>query len=574
MKYNVLLIVIFYSVFSVSGSLYAVGEKTVRFDGRMIGNMANVRTGVAELVQVRPVPVLALASSGRTVTTYDHTGRRAESFLDLSLSFDERHPSLFRDSAGRYRITVSPALASVDRRLARAGYGAALFPGASLAASLAGINAAASAAGQAGNPVPLRIEAQSPAALFAPNKRFGDFSLEFWLHPLNMENGEQILYWVSSPPVRNLNGNQAASGTHNNFQRILCVSSRNRLHWSFQNFFISPDGRESVDISFSGISAVVPKTWSHHLIRFDSATGMVEYLVNGRAEAIEYATSTRRESGEVFTPLTGEGGSFVLGGNYMGMMDEFKIHGSFVSDSPVRKYSARGGRIETRAIDLGEGNNEILNIEVSGGRTRVINHRVNSEHRRNGRFLFSDDSEMQFFIRTSDNPHRWDNPWRAVTPGAGLDGSVNGRYVQLAVDFYPSADGETSPYLEEIKITFLPEIPPLPPSGLTAVAMDGAVRLTWRSSPNALGYFVYYGSADDGAFGDGIFGPFFGVDSTLGPSPIDAGQTNSITITGLKNGTLYHFRVAAYGSRNQNAALSHAGEFSREVRARPLRGLN
>jgi hypothetical protein len=207
----------------------------------------------------------------------------------------------------------------------------------------------------------------------------------------------------------------------------------------------------------------------------------------------------------------------------------------------------------------------------------VVQARINSEYKRNGRFLFTDDSEMQFFIRASDNPYRFANPWLPVTPGVELEGAVKGRYVQLAVDFYPSADGEASPFLEEIKITYFPEETPLPPPNLTAVAMDGAVRLTWRNSPSpdVQGYLVYYGTANDTSTSS----VFFGEGAALGASPIDVGMTTTVRIDGLTNGTLYYFRVAAYAGRgNHNSAYLqalpyHVGEFSREVRARPLIGL-
>jgi hypothetical protein len=319
-----------------------------------------------------------------------------------------------------------------------------------------------------------------------------------------------------------------------------------------------------MDISFSGLSTIVPKTWSHHLIRFDSATGAVEYLVNGKIEAIEYATATKREGGEVFTPLTGEGGAFILGGSFSGLIDEFIIHDNYAAAASARKYPAQGGRIETSAIDLGAGNNSVLRLDATGGKTSVLDARASNEFRRGGRFLFSDDSEMQFFIRASDNPYRWNSAWLPVTPGANISGAVKGRYVQLAVDFYPSANGEASPYLEALYITYLPDEPPMPPANLTAVAMDGAVQLQWRSSPgqNVEGYLVYYGTSSD---------DYFGEDASLGPSPIDVGKKNSAFIDGLKNGTLYFFRVAAYSHKGpDNAPSLHTGEFSREVRARPL----
>ena len=537
MKRHVYLIALLYLFSLALGSLYGIGEKTIRLGGDSLWKMVNYRAGITEMNLVRPTPVVILASSGGL----------SSAGLDLALSFDEGRPALFRDSAGRYRVIVSPLLAAVDDHFAQAGSGAALFQAALTE------NSKPERPNAGGS---LVVEADSRDALFAPNNHIYDFSIEFWLHPFSAENGERILQWSSVRPIKNNKTNFAS-------QEIQCVSSKNRLRWSFVNFFYSPDGASSIDIKIDGVSAVVPKTWSHHLIRFDSITGMIEYLVNGKTETVEYATASGSEGGEVYTPIAGEGGSFTFGSVFSGMLDEFKIHGAHVPNPAVRKYPVRGGRIETRALDLGEGSNGVLKIEASGGKVSILDKKINNEFKRNGRFRFSDDSEMQFFIRSSDNPWQWDNSWHSVTPGADLNGAVHGRYVQLAVDFYPSANGEVSPYLEELRITYLPDEPPLPPAQLTAVAMNGAVQLRWKNSPDqkTAGYMVYYGTASDDYFGEG---------AALGGSPINAGKQNTISIDGLKNGTLYYFRVAAY-SQSSPDAPPHTGEFSREVRARPLR---
>jgi hypothetical protein len=553
MKSKFCSLLIVYLFFAVSGSLYCIGEKTISLGGASSWALAERRSGVAEVNRVRSHPVLLLAAAGSPA------GNRVKASLtgfapDLSLSFDEGNTALFKDGAAHYRLAVSPLLEAVDRRHARAGNGAALFS-AALAAGSSGETAKSGGA--------LAIEPQSKAALFAPNNHIGDFTLEFWLYPLNMENGEQILSWASSCPFEDKGGNDYV------FQRILCVASKNRLQWSFLHFFTSPDNTRHINISVEGKAAVVPKTWSHHLIRFDSATGMLEYLVNGVSEAIEYASFTGHEGGEVYPPIAGEGGSFTLGGNFMGLMDEFKIHSAWVGSPILQRYPLQGGRIETRPIDLGQGSSGVLAVEASGGRTSAAGARSGGEFKKNGRFRFSDESEMQFFIRSADNPYQWDErDWRVFIPGADLAGNIRGRYVQVAVDFYPSADGESSPYLEELRIIYQPNEPPLPPGALTAVAMDGAIQLHWKNSPdaNTAGYLVYYGLAS---------GEYLGEDAILGASPIDAGKRNSIFIDGLKNGTLYYFRVAAYDRQySANAPAFHAGEFSREARARPLQGLS
>jgi hypothetical protein len=238
-------------------------------------------------------------------------------------------------------------------------------------------------------------------------------------------------------------------------------------------------------------------------------------------------------------------------------MDEFMIRSDFSGKPGLQKYR-RGGRLETGAVDLGRGNNGVLKIEASGGRTRNeggINRNIYGR----GGFSFPDNAGIRFFIRTSDNPFRWnETDWLPVLPGTDLP-EIHGRYVQLAADFYPSGDGETSPYLEELRIVYLPDEPPRPPPALSAVSRDGAVELSWKPSPDqdTEGYLVYYGVSG---------GEYFGEDAILGKSPIDAGKRTSLRIEGLANGVLYYFAVAAYDG---GGASFHAGEFSRETAVRP-----
>ena len=523
------------------GSVFAVGERTITLGGDTSWRSAENRAGISEVRNIRPNPVLVLSSrTGVSVSGYSaatgvlgNFSPLTESTLDLSVSFDERETRLFRDSVGHYRLMVPPYIEAVDRRQARAGAGAVLF-------GRSGIET---------NSNPVVIQPQNSNALFAPGNSIRDFSVEFWLYPQNLENGEQMLSWVAS-----------------GMQRITAAASRNRLQWSFVNFFASPNGAAHINIEFSGNTPVIPKTWSHHLIRFDASTGMLEYLVDGSTEAIVYATATGRESTEVYTPVTGNGGTFLLGERFTGLIDEFKIHKACIGRTSTQRYYPDGGRVETRAVDLGETSSGIVRIDVLGGRTSVRGGAaVQNEFRENGRFRFSDDSEMNFFIRAGENPFLLNNnQWVSFTPGAAISG-IQGRYVQIAVDFYPSADGETSPYLDQLRIVYIPGGAPLPPRNLTASASDGAVSLRWRNSPapNVAGYLVYYST---------VRGELFGTDAALGASPIDVGITNSVFIDGLRNGTLYYFRVAAYNLVT-GELLYNIGEFSAEVTARPLTGL-
>jgi hypothetical protein len=544
MKKLIIIICIVYIFLFICGSVYAAGEKSILLGAGATWKTAESRTGITEAAMIRPFPVLLLSSAA--VTSVD--GYRAasgiignfsdltEPALDLAVSFDETIPALFKDSTGKYKISVPPDIESADRVHARAGSGAVLF-------GRTGMNEASG---------PIVIQPQSANALFAPGSRIKDFSIEFWLYPMSMENGGQILSWVST----------MADNTGRE-QRINCIVSRNRLNWSFVNFFTSINDSRQINIDFTCLSPVIPKTWSHHLIRFDSVTGMIEYIVDGRGESIAYATSTGREKAEVHTPVIGNSGRFSLGGNFSGLMDEFKIHGVCIGRSSIQKYVSGGGRIETAALDLGQRSSGVVRINASGGRTSVKSTTVQNEFRENGRFRFSDDSEMNFFIRAGENPYLLkDSPWINFTPGADITG-IRGRYVQIAADFYPSADGESSPYLEQMSVVYIPGEPPLPARNLTASAKDGGVQLNWKQSPsaNTAGYLVYYSA---------VRGELFGNDAALGQSPIDAGNTDRIYIDGLKNGTLYYFRVASYDLTDGDY---NVGEFSAETSARPLLGL-
>jgi hypothetical protein len=263
----------------------------------------------------------------------------------------------------------------------------------------------------------------------------------------------------------------------------------------------------------------------------------------------------------VYTPLLGEDGSLTLGGRFMGLLDEFKIHSRLAAVSGLGKYPPEGGRVESRPLDLGEGNSGILRVEASGGRAAGSSREGRNEYRRNGDLRFPDEAALHFSIRAADSPYQWTGAeWRPFWPGRTLPEDIRGRYVQVAVEFYPSGSGESTPYLEELRIVYRRDDPPFPPSFLSAIPRDGAVELSWRASleKDVEGYLVYYGSAP---------GEYFGGEALQGRSPLDAGNRTSLRVEGLKNGTLYYFAVAAYDRK----APYHPGEFSREVTARPLR---
>jgi hypothetical protein len=516
----------------IAGGAYGLGEKTLVLGAGSGWNSVEKRIRVAEVPLIRPNPVLAL-TPGRL---RDEAG--PESPPDMIVSFDEGRPGLFADRAGNYQVSASPSLRAADQRWAKEGAGAAHFSG----------------EGEPG----LTIFPREPEALLAPGRPVRDFSIEFWLYPFNVDQGEQILSWNS------IRRTPSGAAVH---QRIEGMFIKNRLHWTFRDFFSNPGDTLRPALSLSSIAPVVPQTWSHHLIRFDSDTGIVEYLVNGKLEGTAYATATGREGGEVYLPVIGREGRLVLGGHYTGIMDELRTYSRYIENPPLARYPREGGRVETRPLDLGERDSGVLKVEARGGRFSAAGAfgaggRIYHEYAGTGGFFFPDSSAMQLFIRAGNNPYSWtdESEWLPVTPGGELPPALRGRFVQLAAVFYPSGDGETTPYLDELRIVYKPNEPPRPPTLVSAIARDGAVELSWRANPDpgVGGYLVYYGASS---------GEYFGEAAVLGPSPINVGKRTSIRLDGLRNGSLYFFSVAAYNQSEDDAP----GPFSREVSARPLR---
>jgi hypothetical protein len=499
--------------------VFALGETVLKFGGKAGWGQFTGRDNLVETDGLRPYKVLALgtASPGGDPT------------LDMDITFDEGDAELYIDRTGRYGLQASRTVNGAPAPWARFGNGAAVF--------LGGADGAA-----------VSITARRHDALFSAGADIGDFSIEFWLYPVSMENGEEPFEWNAAE----LNGSWDS-------QNISCYVSRNRIDWDFSNFFFEPAGGRSINPRLIPSSPVLPKSWSHHLLRFDAATGLLEYLVNGVLEAVTYTTASGREAGEVFLPVAGGRGGFTLGKNFNGMMDSFRILRRFVERPDLHSYPD-AGRLQSGPIDMGAQNSAVLRVDASGGLYAPSAVRDSSRNGGNGGgwtalndgFRFPDGAEMRFFLRTSNSLYVWNEAdWQTFTPGRNLS-MTDGRYVQIAVQFYPGGGFETTPYLEELSLVFKKNDPPSPPAFVTAVPGNGAVELSWRPSrdENAEGYLVYYGTAS-GDYSEA--------------RPVDAGKRTSVSIDSLTNGVLYYFSVSAY---DKTMTL---GNYSKEVLARPLR---
>jgi hypothetical protein len=107
-------------------------------------------------------------------------------------------------------------------------------------------------------------------------------------------------------------------------------------------------------------------------------------------------------------------------------------------------------------------------------------------------------------------------------------------------------------------VVYEPDLAPGSPADLKVVPGDGRVTLSWKRVPedDVRGYYVFYGEAPLN---------YQGTDAREGVSPIDVGNVTSFELTGLTNGKLYFFVVAAYDS----SSPPHLSDFITEKSARP-----
>ncbi len=424
---------------------------------------------------------------------------------ELLLHFDTVPPS---DAAGRYSVT-RPGDARLSTAVTAFGTGSAAFEG--------------------GAPIVIEPLPRGAGGRSAPGGRSegflgtGDFSVELWLDPLHLGDGETVLAWSAQ---------QARDGAIRS-QSVTCRVRKRTLEWSVAGAFLSDR-----TFTLKGLTPLTPSRWTHHLLRYEAATGLLEYLVDGTSEAVTYATDTGHDGGSVLPLVADAGGRLLIGGGLTGLLDELRVSHRFVEHPQLRRYDTNAATVMTVPLDLGQSGCRLVRIEAVSATPGA--------------------SAIELAYRISEDPSfRGDEAWTPFTPAAPLDAQApSGRFLQIRADLM--SDGSVSPRLSRLRIVYEPNLPPPPPARVLAQAGDGSITLSWRRvyAEDLAGYFVYYGTEP---------GVYSGEDSAAGASPVDAGNVTTFTLTGLTNGRLYYIAVAAYDdtpSRQQSV-------FSTEVTARP-----
>jgi hypothetical protein len=480
----------------------SICAETVTIGGKAGWKQLSVRNGIAEGTGRYGYKCVQLATNSLTI----------DSDTDLLLDFEN---GSFSDRSGHYKVKTN-GLSSTSHAVM--GKSAAFSRDTGCGLVLSGL----------------------PGSFFGTEGPSGSFSIEFWLAPSTADNGEVVFNWRSS---------RSSLGSIM-YQMIAASFVENKLEWSFSNIF---DGYTPNDgeVSIMGVSPVIPSKWSFHVISFDEDTGMLEYRVDGKLESVKYITSSGHERGTTYIPFFGIPSDVEICPAYTGRIDDFRIerHSYEMETSgdpdfvPVLKpdvYRADGGRFETQPLltTLGSTLDSVTAVMNIPPQTAVC-----------------------LFVRSGDNYFNWTETypeWKPVESGKKLSG-ISGRYFQIAANLYPDGRGVQTPAITELQIVYTKPVVPLPPFMVRAEAEAGSVTLTWSYSvdESAGGYYVYYGTRS---------GEYLGRSAVEGASPVNAGNTTSLKLTGLKNGTIYYFVVSAWSKYDNRIN----GDFSKEVYARPV----
>ena len=228
---------------------------------------------------------------------------RPDEDTDLLLSFDEDRLS---DETGHYSLAEPAVLTEYEYRR--------------------GKSAAVLREGSPINILPGR------ASLFSGHAEWADFSLEFQLYPALLREGEVVFHWKGLYRL----ADELIP------QEIICQVSRRQLVWTFRNVFAGHDTRITT-YTLTG-DALVPRHWNHHLVRFDSETGLLEYLIDGIPAAMTYTTPSGREESRIYQPLMNqaEPTPLTLGPEFTGFIDEVRLSGTHVDNPLLDDYEDRG----------------------------------------------------------------------------------------------------------------------------------------------------------------------------------------------------------------------------------------
>jgi len=365
-----------------------------------------------------------------------------------------------------------------------------------------------------------------------------DFSIEFWVYGQNYSDGETIFFMDGYADI----GNGFIP------QLFRCYIENRRIIWTIKNFFIPPGSKE-FEVKISSERQLIPRVWTHHLLRYNSSNGLMEYLIDGKPEAVIYATTSARETGQVYPLYSGSRGRIVIGNYFTGLLDEFRFKLEWIDNNMLSLLGSHTGVYISEPIDLGNSKSMLIGVDAKE--------------------ILPSGTEVLYFYHLGDSRQSLaeNSPeWKKIAPGSGLLSERGGRFLCIKAVLYSDGEKNVSPSVSRINIKFDQKSAPPAPRVVRAEPGNSSVKLKWSEviDSDVDGYYVYFGERP---------GRYFGSEKNSNTSPIDAGKNNELVIRNLENGKVYYFAVASYSksaSRYGGSIVKEGGDYSVEVNARPL----
>ncbi|MCL2706381.1 MAG: hypothetical protein FWE72_09275 [Spirochaetaceae bacterium] len=365
-----------------------------------------------------------------------------------------------------------------------------------------------------------------------------DFSIEFWVYGQSYTDGETIFFMDGYADI----GNGFIP------QLFRCHTENRRMVWTIKNFFIPPGAKE-FEVKISSERQLIPGVWSHHLLRYDATTGLMEYLIDTKPEAVIHVTTSAREAGQVYPLYSGTRGRIVIGNNFTGLIDEFRFKLEWIDNNMLPQLGNHTGVYISEPIDMGNSKSTLSGIET--------------------RNIIPAGTEILYYYHLGDSkiaPAESSPEWKKFTPGFGFFSEKGGRFLRIKAVLYSDGEKSISPSVSRINIKFDQKTPPPAPRIVKAEPGNSSVRLKWSEviDPDIDGYYVYFGERS---------GKYFGSEKNNNTSPIDVGKNNELIIRNLENGKVYYFAVVSYSKsapRYGSIVVNEGGDYSVEVSARPL----
>ncbi len=501
---------------------------------------------------------------GNTVyTIQDVTYERNElipHITDLTLSFNRGSQKMLRDDTRHYRVPYASYL--LEKKNGVVGAGAAKFFHSDH-----------------------RVEIETDENQWLGScEDLGSFAIEFRFRPIQVREGTVLFSRIGF-----------LSGRRNGIEIAL---NAGRVSVRLYGIFKDASGRR-IDVFLNRGRVIEADRWYHFILSYDRISGRLAKYINESEEEVVYVSEQEEPYVNTYEP------SFqcedkpiaVIGKDYIGLMDEFRIAYRHIED--VKKETDLAYRKYQRLVK-----NERLPVNKEGVVTSPV-YQLPLTGTMIKLFKWNEDIPPQTFIwmefrisdrlflRADDEPawYRVNNGQRNIFQKKIDNGEfLRGKYYQWRAHLVPSPDGKRSPALSELELRYQLDPAPRAPQGVEVVrAGDTSVRLKWRPNVESdlLGYRVYYGL---------VSGKYDGVISVSGGRRISNGMNGSsgavqiditneiieenkkldtkgvLTYPMLKNTVLYFFAVSAYDNYKPDTQFNHESRPSKEVSARPYAG--